>query len=66
MKSPITGNEMILTIVNEEINYKGIKNLPYQHHCYLCEDSGERFTDTKLDTLNIHNIEVEYKKINNG
>lgn len=29
-------------------------------HYYLCEDRGEKFTDTKLDELNINQVYNKY------
>ncbi len=67
MKSPITGKEMFLITIKENIEYKDVNNLIYEHNCYMCEDSGERFTTSELDTLNMTNIGLaynEFKKIN--
>lgn len=52
MNSPITGNPMSVRIHKSNIIYRGMKII-YNHHFYRCPDSGEEFTDTKLDTINM-------------
>lgn len=32
------------------------------YHYYLCEDSGERFTDERLDTLNLTQVHNQYRE----
>ncbi len=58
MKSPITGKEMKLTYEWKTISFrKESFNIKYQY--YECEDSGEHFTTTDLDELNmrlLHNL----------
>lgn len=47
-------NEMI------KIYYKG-QQIPYLHSSFYCEDSGESFTTTELDELNMERIITKYK-----
>lgn len=62
MKTSITNREMVLTselrtfiIDNQEVT------VDYQ--LYLCEDSGESFVTTDLDTENFNNIEKYLLKV---
>lgn len=58
MKSPITGKEMKLTYEWKTISFRK-ENFDIKYQFYLCEDSGEHFTTTELDELNIglvHNL----------
>lgn len=48
MKSPLTGKRM--KIYFEPIIFRDIR---CKRKYYLCEDTGERFTDTKLDEENL-------------
>ena len=51
MNSPITGKPMKLVREADTLTFRKEKfNVMY--HYYLCEDSGERFSDDRLDTLN--------------
>lgn len=56
MKSPITGKEMVLTEKSVEVD--GVEFLQL---FYVCLDSGEKFTTTELDEINLKRFE---KKIN--
>ncbi|MGE0930193.1 hypothetical protein [Peijinzhouia sedimentorum] len=63
MKSPITGKEMKLSYEWREIPFrKESLNIPYQF--YLCEESGEKFTSTALDELNMQMIYIQYGHLN--
>lgn len=59
MKSPITGNEMILIKEKKRLIFRK-EEFEYLHHSYLCEDTKETFTDTELDTLNITQVYNQY------
>ncbi|NHM02409.1 type II toxin-antitoxin system antitoxin SocA domain-containing protein [Flavobacterium difficile] len=59
MKSPITNKEMNL-IKEKKILVFRKEEFEYTHHSYLCEDTGETFTDTNLDTLNITQVYNQY------
>ena len=60
MKSPTTGKEMKLQNRMSEVFYKG-QEIPYMYSSYYCEDSGEHFTTTELDELNMNRIIKKYK-----
>jgi putative zinc finger/helix-turn-helix YgiT family protein len=58
MKSPITGKEMMLTYEWKTITFRK-ESFDIKYQFYLCEDSGEHFTTTELDELNmklVHNL----------
>jgi D-lyxose ketol-isomerase len=52
MKSPITGKKMKLYNEKRLISFKD-KIFEINFHYYKCEDSGEQFTTTPLDELNL-------------
>ena len=60
MKSPITGKEMILT---KEIRSMGFRKETFDivFHYYVCEDSGEHFTTTAIDELNLNQLYNQYR-----
>ena len=63
MKSPITGKEMKLAYEWREIPFrKQLLNIPYRF--YLCEESGEQFTSTTLDELNMQMVYIQYGHLN--
>lgn len=55
MKSPLTGNEMILMSEPSKLEYKG-KIYDVIHHFYLCDKTNESFTTTELDELNLKEL----------
>ena len=55
MKSPITGKEMKLCNEKRLISFKG-KTFEIDFQYYKCEDSGEQFTTTALDELNLPDL----------
>ena len=55
MNSPITGKPMDLRMERFEINYLG-KIITYLHTSYYCELTGELFTTTELDEVNLERI----------
>jgi transcriptional regulator with XRE-family HTH domain/uncharacterized phage-associated protein len=59
MKSPFTGNEVILIKEKKKLIFRK-DEFTYTHHSYLCEDSNESFTDTELDTLNLTQVYNQY------
>ena len=61
MKSPITNKEMKLIKEKESVVYKD-KTYIIEHHSYLCEDTGEKFTTDELDEINIEQV---YKQAEN-
>jgi len=60
MKSPITNKEMKIRNEMREVYYKG-QEIPYLYTSYYCEDSGEHFTTTELDEMNMERIITKYK-----
>jgi putative zinc finger/helix-turn-helix YgiT family protein len=61
MKSPITGKEMSL--------HKEVRTLTFRkeqftvlYHYFHCGESGEQFTSTELDEINIHQLYNQYRE----
>ncbi len=60
MKSPITGKEMALKVEPRKMPFRKEEfTIPFQY--YVCEDSGEQFTSTELDELNIQLLHNAYR-----
>jgi putative zinc finger/helix-turn-helix YgiT family protein len=60
MKSPITGKEMKLTKERRSINFrKEIFEIVF--HYYRCENSGEQYTTTELDEVNMNQVYNKYR-----
>jgi len=55
MKSPITGKLMKLTQEKRLMDFKK-KKVEIIFHYYQCENSGEQFTTTALDEVNINQV----------
>lgn len=64
MKSPITGKEMKLVSEMQTVSFKK-QDVEYAHRAYLCDESGEMFTTTELDELNLKQIQNVYREMNN-
>lgn len=64
MKSPITGKEMVLI---REARSMGFRKEVFEvmFHYYKCEDSGEQFTSTELDELNMNQVYNQYRDLHN-
>ena len=60
MKSPITGKEM-KRMVKEDVLVFRKEEFPILYHYYLCEDSGEEFTDGTMDNLNVIQAYNQYR-----
>lgn len=60
MKSPITGKEMILSKEKRSMDFRK-ETFEIVFHYYKCVDSGEQFTITPLDDLNINQIYNQYR-----
>ena len=60
MKSPVTGKEM--TLVRERRSMEFRKE-PFEivFHYYKCEESGEQFTTTEMDELNMNQLFNQYR-----
>ena len=61
MTSPFTGGEAILIKEPREIEFRGSK-FHIVHHSYQCVDTSEKFTDTKLDELNLNQVYNQYRE----
>lgn len=60
MKSPITGKEMVLIKENRTLSFRKEEFEVVYHH-YKCEDSGEFFTTTELDEINLNQLYNQYR-----
>jgi putative zinc finger/helix-turn-helix YgiT family protein len=60
MKSPITGKEMKLTKEKRSIDFRK-ETFQIVFHYYKCEDSGEQFTTTTLDEVNMNQVYNQYR-----
>lgn len=61
MKSPFTGGKTKLQKEPRVLEYrKDTFNVMY--HYYVCIDSGEQFTTTAIDTLNINQVHNKYRE----
>lgn len=60
MKSPITGKEMKLTKERRSIDFRK-ETFEIVFHYYKCEDSGEQFTTTELDEVNMNQVYNQYR-----
>lgn len=61
MISPITGKVMSLTKERRLVEFRKEK-LEIVFHYYLCEESGEQFTTTKLDEVNLNQVHHKYRE----
>lgn len=64
MKSPITGKEMTLAKENRPMSFRK-ETFDVVFHYYLCSDSGEQFTTTELDEVNLNQIYNQYRDKHN-
>lgn len=64
MKSPITGKEMTLQTNRNTVTFRK-EEFNYFHLNYYCEDSGEFFTTTDLDELNLNQVYNQYRDKHN-
>lgn len=60
MISPITGKEMKLTKERRSMDYRK-ETFEFVFHFYICEESGEQFTTTALDEVNMNQIFNQYR-----
>jgi putative zinc finger/helix-turn-helix YgiT family protein len=60
MKSPITGKEMKLTKERRSMDFRK-ETVEIIFHYYKCEDSGEQFTTTVLDEVNMNQVYNQYR-----
>lgn len=61
MKSPITGKEMKLIREKRSMEFRR-ETFEIFYHYYKCEDSGEQFTSTALDELNMNQVYHQYRE----
>ena len=64
MKSPLTGKEMTLRRENISLKFRK-EEFTIHSHFYVCEDSGEQFTSTELDELNLLQVHNQYRDKHN-
>ena len=64
MKSPITSGEMTLKREERVMRFRK-KNYPLQYHYYYCNDSGQQFTTTELDDINLIQVYNQYRDEHN-
>lgn len=62
MISPFTGGEAILVKELKEVEFRGSK-FRIIHHQYQCVDTGELYTDTRLDELNLNQVYSQSQKV---
>ncbi|MCE7057356.1 DUF4065 domain-containing protein [Algoriphagus sp. AGSA1] len=60
MNSPITGKPMAIHTEVQTLNFRK-EEFTVKQRFYLCEDSGERFTSTPLDELNLSLVYNSYR-----
>jgi putative zinc finger/helix-turn-helix YgiT family protein len=60
MKSPITGKEMTLTKERRSMDFRK-ETFKIVFHYYKCEDTGEQFTTTSLDEVNMNQVYNQYR-----
>lgn len=60
MKSPITGKEMTMVTEKRTMDFRK-ESFQVVFHYYKCEDSGEQFTTTNLDEINLNQLCNQYR-----
>ena len=60
MKSPFTGKEMKRVYEKRTWNFRG-EQYEYEHIAWLCEDSGEQFTNDESDTAGFVQVTNQYR-----
>lgn len=61
MKSPFTHKEMALTKEKRSMEFRK-ETFEIVFHYYKCEDSGEQFTTTLLDEVNLNQVYNQYRE----
>jgi putative zinc finger/helix-turn-helix YgiT family protein len=61
MKSPFTGGEAELRKEPRTLEYRK-DSFEMLYHYYVCLDSGEQFTTTEIDTLNLNQVYNKYRE----
>ncbi|MDR7130170.1 hypothetical protein J2X69_002518 [Algoriphagus sp. 4150] len=65
MNSPITGKLMAIHTEVQALNFC-MEDFTVKQRFYLCEDSGEYFTSTQLDELNLSLVYNSYRAKHHG
>lgn len=60
MKSPLTGKEMTLVTEKRTMDFRK-ERFQIVFHYYKCEESGEQFTTTSLDEINLNQLYNQYR-----
>jgi putative zinc finger/helix-turn-helix YgiT family protein len=60
MKSPFTGKEMTLVTEKRTMDFRK-ERFQIVFHYYKCEESGEQFTTTSLDEINLNQLYNQYR-----
>jgi putative zinc finger/helix-turn-helix YgiT family protein len=60
MKSPVTGKDMKLTRERRSMEFRK-ETFEIVFHFYKCEESGEQFTTTALDEVNMNQVYNQYR-----
>lgn len=61
MKSPFTGGAAVLKKESRVLEFRK-DSFEVSYHYYVCVDSGEQFTTTDIDTLNITQVHNKYRE----
>jgi uncharacterized phage-associated protein/DNA-binding transcriptional regulator YiaG len=61
MNSPITGKEMRLMKEPQKLAFRK-EDFEVVYHFFLCEESGEQFTNDQLDTINMTQVHNQYRE----
>lgn len=64
MKSPITGKEMLLKQESRSLDFRK-ESFTVAYHFFLCQESGEQFTTTNIDELNMIQLYNQYREKHN-
>ena len=64
MRSPVTGGEMTLKREKRVMLFRK-KEYTVHYHFYLCNESGEQFTSTELDEMNLVQVYNQYRDEHN-
>lgn len=64
MKSPLTGKEMLLKRESRVLTFRK-EEFSVVYHYFLCEQSGETFTSTELDQINLQQLHNQYLQQHN-
>ncbi|MFN5442317.1 MAG: type II TA system antitoxin MqsA family protein, partial [Flavobacteriia bacterium] len=64
MKSPLTGKEMLLKRESRVLTFRK-EEYSVVYHYFLCEQSGETFTSTELDQINLQQLYNQYQQQHN-